>query len=491
MIRPSLDDYRRLAREHNLIPVTREILADFDTPVSAFVKLNRGDASFLLESLEGGETWGRYSILGFRPSVEFRSSGTKIEIRRGERTERMEREDPLAALQELIAEFRAAPVPDLPPFSGGAVGMVGYDYVRFLERLPSRLTADRDYPDLQFVFPDVVLVFDNFRHRLQVVVNSRPGSAPDRAYAEAGGVIEEMIARLAAPMPNPAPVPHPNGDVRFRSTMGEDAYKKAVMKAKEHIRAGDIVQVVLAHHLEADVPVAPLDVYRALRVLNPSPYMFYIRFADRSVAGSSPEILVRVHGDRVTLRPIAGTRRRGATRGEDAALEHELKESEKDRAEHVMLVDLGRNDVGRIAAIGSVRTTEFLTLERYSHVMHLVSHVEGRLRNGLGTFDVLRACFPAGTVSGAPKKRAMEIIESLETTRRGAYAGAMGYIDFQGNADFCITIRTAIIDGGRVRCGVGAGIVADSDPDEEWAETCNKAKAVEEAVRLAARGLDT
>ncbi|HEX5030709.1 MAG TPA: anthranilate synthase component I [Candidatus Eisenbacteria bacterium] len=491
MIRPSLDDYRRLARDHNLIPVTREILADFDTPVSAFVKLNRGDASFLLESLEGGETWGRYSILGFRPSVEFRSSGTKVEIRRGERTERTEREDPLGALQELIAEFRAAPVPDLPPFSGGAVGMVGYDYVRFLERLPSRLTADRDVPDLQFVFPDVVLVFDNFRHRLQVVVNSRPGSAPDRAYSEAGAVIEEMIARLAAPMPSPAPGPHPNGDVRFRSTMGEDAYKKAVVKAKEHIRAGDVVQVVLAHHLEADVPVAPLDVYRALRVLNPSPYMFYLRFADRSVAGSSPEILVRVHGDRVTLRPIAGTRRRGATRGEDAALEHELKESEKDRAEHVMLVDLGRNDVGRIAAIGSVRTTEFLTLERYSHVMHLVSHVEGRLRNGLGAFDVLRACFPAGTVSGAPKKRAMEIIESLETTRRGAYAGAMGYIDFQGNADFCITIRTAIIDGGRVRCGVGAGIVADSDPDEEWAETCNKAKAVEEAVRLAARGLET
>jgi anthranilate synthase component I len=337
----------------------------------------------------------------------------------------------------------------------------------------------------------VVLVFDNFRHRLQIVVNTRPGSAPDRAYAEATATIDEMIARLAAPVPSAPPVPRMNGEVRFRSTMGEGAYKQAVEKAKEHIRAGDVVQVVLAHHLEADVPVAPLDVYRALRVLNPSPYMFYIRFQDRSVAGSSPEILVRVHGDRVTLRPIAGTRPRGATRGEDTAFEHELKESEKDRAEHVMLVDLGRNDVGRIAAIGSVRTTEFLTLERYSHVMHLVSHVEGRLRGGLDAFDVLRACFPAGTVSGAPKKRAMEIIESLETVRRGAYAGAMGYIDFQGNADFCITIRTAVIDGGRVRCGVGAGIVADSDPDEEWRETCNKAKAVEEAVRLAARGLDT
>jgi len=280
-------------------------------------------------------------------------------------------------------------------------------------------------------------------------------------------------------------------EVAFVSNWGEERYKKAVEEAKEHIRAGDVVQLVLAHRLEASHPVAPFDVYRALRILNPSPYMFFLRGRERSVAGSSPEILVRAGGSRVDLRPIAGTRPRGATRAEDEALERELLASEKDRAEHVMLVDLGRNDVGRVARIGSVRTTEFLSLERYSHVMHLVSHVEGQLRDGLGPFDVLRACFPAGTVSGAPKKRAMEIIEELEPSRRGLYAGAMGYFDFHGNADFCITIRTATFERGRIHCGVGAGIVADSKADEEWTETMNKGKAVQEAVRLAALGFDS
>ena len=488
---PTLEEYRRLAKTANLVPVTREILADFDTPVSAFLKLNRGDASFLLESLEGGETWGRYSILGFRPSIEFRSKGRNVEIRRGERIERRTVDDPLDALRGLLGEVRAAVVPDLPPFSGGAVGLIGYDYVRFLERLPARLADDSNHPDLHFVFPDVVLVFDNFRHRLRFVVNTRPGDQPDRSYRDAVGTIDEMIARLSAPLQEPPSSPHKNGDVRLASNMGEADYKKAVVRAKEHIREGDVVQVVLAHRLEASVPVAPFDVYRALRVLNPSPYMFYLRFGERSVAGSSPEILVRVNGSRVTLRPIAGTRPRGRTRAEDESMEKALQASEKDRAEHVMLVDLGRNDVGRVAAIGTVRTTEFLELERYSHVMHLVSQVEGELREGLGPFDVLRASFPAGTVSGAPKKRAMELIEELETSRRGAYAGAMGYFDFHGNADFCITIRTALFDGGRVQCGVGAGIVADSNPDEEWKETCDKARAVEEAVRLAARGFDS
>jgi len=488
---PTLEEYRRLAKTANLVPVTREILADFDTPVSAFLKLNRGDASFLLESLEGGETWGRYSILGFRPSIEFRSKGRNVEIRRGERIERRAADDPLDRLRELLGEVRAAVVPDLPPFSGGAVGLIGYDYVRFLERLPSRLADDSNHPDLHFVFPDVVLVFDNFRHRLRLVVNSRPGDQPDRSYRDAVGTIDEMIARLSAPLQEPPAPPHRNGEVRLTSNMGEADYKGAVLQAKEHIRAGDVVQVVLAHRLEASVPVAPFDVYRALRVLNPSPYMFYLRFGERSVAGSSPEILVRVSGSRVALRPIAGTRPRGKTRAEDEALERALQASEKDRAEHVMLVDLGRNDVGRVAKIGTVRTTEFLEVERYSHVMHLVSQVEGELREGLGPFEVLRASFPAGTVSGAPKKRAMELIEELETSRRGAYAGAMGYFDFHGNADFCITIRTALFDGGRVQCGVGAGIVADSNPDEEWKETCDKARAVEEAVRLAARGFDS
>jgi anthranilate synthase component 1 len=490
MITPTLERYRELARSATLIPVNREILADLDTPVSAFAKLDRGDAAFLLESLEGGETWGRHSILGFRPAVEFRSKGRVVEIRRGERTERTETADPLESLRALLGEHRAAEVPGLPPFSGGAVGYVGYDYARFLERLPERLQDDLGHPDLHFVFPDVVLVFDNFRHRLRLVVNSRPGGDPDRAYRDAMATIEEMIGRLGASVPLPPAHPRPVDEVKFVSNMGPDAYKSAVAAAKERIRAGDVVQVVLAHRLEATVPVSPFDVYRALRVLNPSPYMFYLRFRDRSIAGSSPEILVRVSGRRLALRPIAGTRARGRDRAEDEAMERALRDSAKDRAEHVMLVDLGRNDLGRVARIGSVRTTQLLEVERYSHVMHLVSHVEGELAEGLGPFDVLRACFPAGTVSGAPKKRAMEIIEELEPARRGAYAGAMGYFDFHGNADFCITIRSATFDGGRVRCGVGAGIVADSDPDEEWVETCNKGRAVEESVRLAARGFD-
>jgi anthranilate synthase component 1 len=489
VITPTLEEYRALARSYNLVPVVREVLADYDTPVSAFAKLNRGDAAFLLESLEGGETWGRYSILGFRPSVEFRAKGSVVEIRRGERTERTEAKDPLQSLQALLGQVKAAPVPNLPPFSGGAVGMVGYDYARFLERLPSRAPDELKQPDLHFVFPDLVLAFDNFRHRLQLVANTRPLTDPDRAYREAVTSIDEMLARLAQPAPAPERAGPSNG-IAFTSNLGREGFLRAVEAAKEHIRAGDVVQVVLAHRLEATAAVSPFDVYRALRILNPSPYMYYLRYPDRSVAGSSPEILVRTSGRKVALRPIAGTRRRGATREEDLALERELLASEKDRAEHVMLVDLGRNDVGRIAEIGSVHTTEFMKVERYSHVMHLVSHVEGTLREGLGPFDVLRACFPAGTVSGAPKKRAMEIIEELEPSRRGAYAGAMGYFDFHGNADFCITIRTATFEGGRVHLGVGAGIVADSDPDDEWVETRNKGRAVEEAVRLAAGGLD-
>ncbi|MGE5176221.1 MAG: anthranilate synthase component I [Hyphomicrobiales bacterium] len=490
MITPTIEAYRAFARDHNLIPVVREVFADFDTPVSAFAKLNRGDAAFLLESLEGGETWGRYSILGFRPSVEFRSKGRIVEIRRGERTERAESDDPLASLQTLLGAVKAAPVPGLPPFSGGAVGLVGYDYVRFLERLPARLPDDLIQPDLHFVFPDLVLVFDNFRHRLLLVANSRPGNDPEAAYRAAVATIEEMLARLGQPAPRAADTAQSAREVSFVSNMGEDAYRRAVSTAKEHIRAGDAIQIVVAHRLTATAAVSPFDVYRALRILNPSPYMYYLRYGDRAIAGSSPEILVRTSGRTVALRPIAGTRPRGRTRTEDEALERELRESEKDRAEHVMLVDLGRNDLGKVSEIGSVKVGEFLRVERYSHVMHLVSHVEGKLRDGLGPFDVLRACFPAGTVSGAPKKRAMELIEELEPSRRGAYAGAMGYFDFHGNADFCITIRTATFEGGRVHVGVGAGIVADSDPAEEWTETRNKGRAVEEAVRLAAAGLD-
>jgi anthranilate synthase component 1 len=491
MITPTLPEYVALAREKNLVPVTREILADLDTPVSAFMKLDRGDASFLLESLEGGETWGRYSILGFRPTVEFRSKGSLVEIRRGEKTERTESKDPLPVLQGLLRDVKAADVEGLPPFSGGAVGQIGYDYVRFLETLKSSLPDDLGDPDLHFVFPELVLIFDNFRHRLRFVVNTRPAGDPERSYREAVGTIDEMIARLSGIPPAPPQRSNGKAEVAFASNLGEKRYMAAVERAKEHIRAGDAVQLVVAHRLDAEAPVNPFDVYRALRILNPSPYMFFLKNRERAVAGASPEVLVRVAGPKVTLRPIAGTRPRGATRAEDESLERELLASEKDRAEHVMLVDLGRNDVGRIARIGSVRATTFMEVERYSHVMHLVSQVEGEVRDGLSAFDVVRACFPAGTVSGAPKKRAMELIEEMEPARRGAYAGAVGYFDFHGNADFCIAIRTATFERGRIHCGVGAGIVADSDPEAEWLETRSKGRAVEEAVRLAARGFDS
>jgi anthranilate synthase component 1 len=450
-----------------------------------------GGTPFLLESLEGGENWGRYSILGFKPTVELRSKGAEVEIRRGERTERVESKDPLSVLQKLLSEVRVADVAGLPPFSGGAVGLIGYDYVRFLERLQSTLPDDLGHPDLHFVFPEVVLVFDNFRHRLRFVVNSRPDEQPERRYREAVATIDEMIARLHGLPPDTARQTDGKGEVEFVSNLGEQGYIRGVEAAKEQIRAGEVVQLVLAHRLDAEAPVSPFDVYRALRILNPSPYMFFLKNRERSIAGSSPEILVRVSGPRIALRPIAGTRHRGATRAEDEALERDLRASEKDRAEHVMLVDLGRNDVGRIARVGTVRATSFMDVERYSHVMHLVSQVEGEIRAGLSAFDVVRACFPAGTVSGAPKKRAMELIEEMEPARRGAYAGAVGYFDFHGNADFCIAIRTATFERGRIHCGVGAGIVADSDPEAEWMETRDKGRAVEEAVRLAARGFDS
>ena len=490
MIVPTLEDYRRYARDANVVPVMREILADYDTPVSAFSKLDRGDASFLLESMEGGETWGRYSILGFRPSVAFRSHGTSVEIRRGDRIERTTVADPLNALRTLLKDSRVAPVPGLPPFSGGAVGMIGYDYVRLLEKLPSRLAEDKKHPDLHFVVPDVLLVFDNFRHRLQLVVNSRPGDAPDRAYAEAVATIDEMIARLNAPKPAPPAPAKMDGEIKFVSSVGEKAYKTAVLKAKEHIRAGDVVQVVLAHRLQAAVPVSPFDVYRALRVVNPSPYMYYLRLGELKVVGSSPEVLVRLEGDRIDLRPIAGTRPRGAAETDDRRLEEELVADPKERAEHLMLVDLGRNDVGKVAQVGSVEVPALMTVERYSHVMHLVSHVRGRLEPGRNAFDVLRACFPAGTVTGAPKVRAMEIIEELEPTRRGPYAGAVGYVSFSGNLDTCITIRTIVFSRGLATIQAGAGIVADSEPEREYEETMNKARALLRAIELAEQGLD-
>ena len=499
---PDLKEFKTLSARGNLIPVYREILADMDTPVSAFLKLG-GSPSFLLESVEGGETWARYSFLGSRPSKVIRGWGRKIEIREdGRDTVVFESDDPVEVLKKEVSKYRPVEVKGLPRFFGGLVGYLGYDMVRFFERVPDRNRKGFDLPDMFFMLTDTMLIFDSLQQKIKVVSNAHldDGKTPDEAYREAERKIEEIIERLrgsAAPAPRNVK-PQGNGSVKtesspetFSSSFGtRDAFENAVSKAKEFVMAGDVVQVVLSQRFERKSTVDPFDIYRALRVINPSPYMYYLDTGDARIVGSSPEILVRLEEKGIVLRPIAGTRKRGETGTEDKALEEELKKDPKEIAEHIMLVDLGRNDVGRVAKTGSVKVTELMTVERYSHVMHLVSHVEGDLREGLDAFDVLRACFPAGTVTGAPKVRAMEIIEDLEPVRRGPYAGAVGYFSYSGNMDMCITIRTLIVKDGSVCVQSGAGIVADSDPGKEYAETVNKATAMMKAVDMAEKGLE-
>jgi len=502
MVHPDLKEFKTLSARGNLIPVYREILADMDTPVSAFLKLG-GSPSFLLESVEGGEKWARYSFLGSRPSKVIRGWGRKIEIREdGRDTVVFESDDPVEVLKKEVSKFRPVEVKGLPRFFGGLVGYLGYDMVRFFERVPDRNRGGLDLPDMFFMVTDTMLIFDSLRQKIKVVSNAHldDGKVPGEAYREAERKIEEIIKRLrgsAAPAPQKVKQ-QGNGSVKtesspetFSSSFGaRDAFENAVSKAKEFVMAGDVVQVVLSQRFERKSTVDPFDIYRALRVINPSPYMYYLDTGDARIVGSSPEILVRLEEKNIVLRPIAGTRKRGETGTEDKALEEELKKDPKEIAEHIMLVDLGRNDVGRVAKTGSVKVTELMTVERYSHVMHLVSHVEGDLREGLDAFDVLRASFPAGTVTGAPKVRAMEIIEELEPTKRGPYAGAVGYFSYSGNMDMCITIRTLIVKDNAVCVQAGAGIVADSDPGKEYAETVNKAAAMMKAVDMAEKGLE-
>jgi anthranilate synthase component 1 len=486
MIVPSLSEFRSLARSGKLVPVYREVLADHETPVSAFRKIDEGAYAFLLESVEGGEKWGRYSLLGSRPSLIFSARGDACEIRRGDAVIPGDG-PPIEVLGRLLEEHRAVALPGLPRFCGGAVGYLGYDAVRWFEKLPSLARRDQDFPDALFLFGDVVSVFDNLTHTMKVVTHARGGDDPDAAYAAAVRRIEDEVQRLARPLAwtdtaggrNPA---------EPESSASREAFMHAVETAKEHIRAGDIFQVVLSHRMSAEVTQPAFEGYRALRVTNPSPYMYFLKLGELALVGSSPEVLVRRTGGQVEVRPIAGTRPRGRTADEDRRLEEELLADEKERAEHVMLVDLGRNDVGRVAEYGTVETNEYMTVERYSQVMHLVSNVRGRLRPDQRPIDIVRACFPAGTVSGAPKVRAMEIIEALEPVRRGIYAGAVGHFDYHGNLDLAITIRTLVYAGGRAHWGVGAGIVADSDPAREWDETLNKGRALWLAVQRAERG---
>jgi anthranilate synthase component 1 len=483
---PTREEFATLATSGKLVPVYCEVFADHDTPVSAFRKIDDGPYAFLLESVEGGEKWGRYSILGSRPSQVFIARGDRCEVHVGGRVTPLAGA-PIDELGELLRRHQAVALPGLPRFCGGAVGYFGYDAVRWFERVPAKTRDDLKLPDAMFMFGDVVSVFDNLSHTLKVVTHARGGDDPGAAWDGAVARLESEVKRLRRPLEWPhgepgIPGPEP------QSSDSREAYLRAVERAREHIRAGDIFQVVLSHRMSAPVTQPAFEAYRALRVTNPSPYMYFLRLGDIALAGSSPEVLVRRTDSVVEVRPIAGTRPRGRTPEEVRRLVEELLASEKERAEHVMLVDLGRNDVGRVAEFGTVETNEYMTVERYSQVMHLVSNVRGRARPDLEPLDIVRACFPAGTVSGAPKVRAMEIIEDLETTRRGVYAGAVGHFDYHGNLDLCIAIRTLVYANGRAHWGVGAGIVADSEPEREWDETMSKGRALWLAVQRAERG---
>jgi anthranilate synthase component I len=495
MYAPDVETFRRLATQGNLIPVSRQILADMETPVSAFRKIDSGNYAFLLESVEGGEQWGRYSFLGSNPSLVLRAKGDRVELLGREGAEVLaDVHDPLTALKRILVGHEAVSVPGLPRFTGGMVGYLGYDIVRHLERLPSLGRDDLDLPDALFLLTDTLLIFDNVTHQITVVSNAsvrdHTPAGVEGAYRESQQKIDAIIAALRRPVGAPIGCGVRGKAPKPDSTFTREGFCKAVDRAKAYVQAGDVIQAVLSQRLTLRTQADPFDVYRALRIVNPSPYMYYLRLGELRIVGSSPEMLVRLEGERIDLRPIAGTRRRGKTEEEDRRLEEELLADPKERAEHIMLVDLGRNDVGKVARVGSVVVPELMTVERYSHVMHLVSHVRGTLEPGRDALDVLRACFPAGTVTGAPKVRAMEIIEELEPVRRGPYAGAVGYASFSGNLDTCITIRTILFSRGAATIQVGAGIVADSEPDGEYQETMNKARGMLRAIELAEDGLD-
>lgn len=494
----SFEEFRALASQGNLIPLYREILADFETPVSAFTKIDHGPSAYLLESVEGGENWARYSFLGSGSPIVIREERGMLLIVRGTKVQRLPisskpGETPLDRLRDIMAAYRPVTVPGLPRFVGGAVGYLGYDIVRYLEDIPPRRKDALGLPDLAFLITDTLLIFDNVAQKIKVVANAHVPSDKEsdlkRAYADATARIERMIARLRRPLRRLGPKRR-RKPIAFTSNMSRADFEKMVVKTKEYIKAGDIFQGVLSQRWETRIQTAPFEIYRALRLVNPSPYMYYLRVGGVELVGSSPEILVHCEEGTVSVRPIAGTRKRGETEEQDRALERELLADAKERAEHVMLVDLGRNDIGRVAKKGTVRVDALMTVERYSHVMHLVSNVQGELERPKTTYDVMHACFPAGTVSGAPKIRAMQIIEELEPARRGPYAGAVGYFSFSGNMDTCINIRTIVIKGKQAYIQAGAGIVADSDPAREYEETCNKAKAMMKAIELAEQGLE-
>jgi len=489
------EEFKTLANQgYNRIPVSRVVLADLDTPVSTFIKLADGPYSYLFESVHGGEKWGRYSIIGLPCATVLRINGHDISLLQdNEVIESVTSDDPLAWVETFQSRYRAPELPDLPRFNGGLVGYFGYDTVRYIEpRLASFSKPDLiDCPDILLMVSDELLVFDNLAGTLQLIVHVDPGAGDGWEQGQAR--LDELETRLRGAAPGYETHVGGNEAVKeadFVSGFTRAGFESAVDRIKDYIMEGDAMQVVLSQRMSVPFTAPPLDLYRALRNLNPSPYMYYLNLGDFQVVGSSPEILVHLEDDVVTVRPIAGTRPRGKDETEDHALELDLLADPKELAEHLMLIDLGRNDVGRVSEVGSVELTEKMLIERYSHVMHIVSNVIGRVQPGMSAIDVLRATFPAGTVSGAPKIRAMEIIDELEPVKRGVYAGAVGYLSWSGNMDTAIAIRTAVIKDGTLHIQAGAGIVADSVPANEWDETMNKGRAIFRAVAMACRGLE-
>ncbi|MFN6127940.1 MAG: anthranilate synthase component I [Planctomycetota bacterium] len=487
---PDYPTFCELARSYDWVPVYRRLLSDQLTPVSAFQLLDDGQSSAgLFESVVGGEKIGRYSFIALGPRARLVAWGNRVQWHEAGRVQELEHEDPLAFLAEKLTGYRVADLPDLPPFVGGAIGYAAYDVVRYVEQLPDAPSDDRGLPDLDFGFYEDLVIFDHVNKTVMVLSLVRTGADlnPHEAYGAATERIQAIVERLDRPLQNHRIADIPlqwTPSLQTRSNFSREAFQAAVARCREYIQAGDIFQVVLSQRFEVDCDCKPIEIYRSLRVINPSPFMFLLRTPHCTLVGSSPEVMARVVDKVVTVRPLAGTRPRGKTPAEDERLASELLADPKERAEHVMLVDLGRNDVGRVAQFGSVRLTDLMVIENYSHVMHLSSNVQGTLRSELDAMDAFRACLPAGTVSGAPKVRAMEIIDELEPTRRGPYAGAVGYFDYRGNMDTCITLRTMVICGGKVYVQAGAGLVADSDPESEYAETINKAKALVAAIEI-------
>ncbi|UCC60045.1 MAG: anthranilate synthase component I [Dehalococcoidia bacterium] len=488
---PSLEKFRGLAKEGNLVPVYRELSADLDTPVSVFLKLGQEAPTFLLESVEGGEKLGRFSFMGIGHNIVLKSSGDRAIVHRNGERQRLDLNgrDCLHVVQELLAQRQVVTIPGLPRFFGGAVGYMSYDTVRHFEKLPKCSRDELGLPECVFVFTDTMIIFDHVQHKMKIVANTFIDGPADIAYEQATSKIDAIVARLARPL---APESIPTSttatvpqDKELKSNFTQAEFEKAVITCKEYISAGDAFQIVPSQRLQRKTNAKPFAIYRALRMLNPSPYLFYLDFGDFQLIGSSPEMLVKVEDGLAETCPIAGTRPRGATEEEDNTLTAELLNDPKELAEHAMLVDLARNDLGRVCQYGTVRVPVSMIVEKYSHVMHIVSTVEGKLREDENAFSLLRASFPAGTLTGAPKIRAMEIITEIEDLKRGPYGGAVGYFSFTGNMDTCITIRTIVMIRDTVYLQAGAGIVYDSDPTREYQETLNKIKALESAIQIA------